>query len=120
MIFITAHPILEVKVLGLGWRAQRVLVHQAILDVWCKPLVVHCGQGPLVKPCKDSILVKVNVVPSDVMAVPHSEVAKLVGSGGHWVGPAKGGLEGLLKDFPVRSEVGQVIILEFKVGFIPM
>ena len=79
---------------------------------------MHCGQGLLVEPCKDSILVKVDVVPSDVMAVPHSEVAKLVGSGGCWVGLAEGGLEGLLKDFPVEGEVRQVVILEFKVGFV--
>jgi len=79
---------------------------------------MHCGQGPLVEPCKDSILVKGDVVPSDVMAVPHSEVAKLVGGGGRWVGLAKGGLEGLLEDFPVEGKVRQVVILEFKVGFV--
>ena len=113
-IFITVLPILEVEVLGLGLESMvgsRVTrVHQAILDAWHEPLVVHCGQGPLVEPCKDSILVKVDVVPSDVMAVPHSEVAKLVG----------GDLEGLFKDFPVEGEVGQVVILEFKVRFIPL
>ena len=67
-----------------------------------------------------SILVKVDVVPSDVMSVPHSEVAKLVGGGGHWVGLTKGGLRaGLLEEFPVEGEVGQVVILEFEVGFVP-
>jgi len=54
------------------------------------------------------------------MVVPHSEVAKLVGGGSHWVGLAEGGLEGLLEDFPVEGEVGQVIMLEFKVRFIPL
>jgi len=52
------------------------------------------------------------------MAVPHSEVAKLVGSGGHRVGLAKGSLEGLLKEFPVKDKVGQGVILEFEVGFV--
>jgi len=114
VIFIVALPILEVEVLGLGLESMvgsRVTgVHQAILDVWHEPLVVHCGQGLLVKPCKDSILVKVDVVPSDMMAVPHSEVAKLVGSD----------LEGLFEDFPVKGEVGQVVILKFEVRFVPL
>jgi len=44
------------------------------------------------------------------MDVPHSEVAKLVG----------GSLEGLLEEFPVEGEVGQVVILEFEVGFVPL
>jgi len=122
-IFIAALPILEVEVLGLdlerteGSRATGV--HQAILDARREPLVVYCGQGPLVEPCTVSILVKVDVVPSDVMDVPHSEVAKLVGGGGRQVGLAEGGLEGLLEEFPVEGEVGQVVILEFEVGFVP-
>jgi len=123
-IFIAALPIPEVEVLGLGLEvtvgSRATGVHQAILDARREPLVVHCGQGPLVEPCKDSILVKVDVVPSDVMAVPHSEVAKLVGGGGRWVGLAEGGLEGLREDFPVEGEVGQVVILEFEVRFVPL
>jgi len=117
-------PILEVKVLGLGLEriegSRATGIHQAILDAWHKPLVVYCGQGLLVEPCKVSILVKVDVVPSDVMAVPHSEVAKLVGGGDCQVGLAEGGLEGLLEEFPVECEVGQVVILKFKVGFVPL
>jgi len=117
-------PILEVKVLGLGLEriegSRATSIHQAILDVQRKPLVVYCGQGLLVKPCKVSILVKVDVVPSDVMAVPHSEVAKLVGGSDCWVRLAKGYLEGLLEEFLVESKVGQVVILKFEVGFVPL
>jgi len=122
-IFIAALPIPEVEVLGLGLEStegsRATGVHQAILDAQREPLVVYCGQGLLVEPCKVSILVKVDVVPSDVMDVLHSEVAKLVGSSGRRVGLAEGGLEGLLKEFPVEGEVGQVVILEFEVGFVP-
>ena len=119
-------PIPEVEVLGLGLEvtvgSRATGVHQAILDVWREPLVVHCGQGPLVEPCKDSILVKVDVIPSDVMAVPHSEVAKLVGSGGHWVGLAEGAAVlrvSAKTSIPVEGEVRQVVILKFEVGFVP-
>jgi len=122
-IFIAVLQIPEVEVLGLGLEriegSRATGVHQAILDARREPLVVYCGQGPLVEPCKVSILVKVDVVPSDVMAVPHSEVAKLVGGGDRRVGLAEGHLEGLLEEFPVEGEVGQVVILEFEVGFVP-
>jgi len=111
-IFIAVLPILEVKVLGLGLErtegSRATGIHQAILDVQRKPLVVYCGQGPLVKPCTVSILVKVDVVPSDVMSVPHSEVAKLVGSGGHQVGLAEGSLRVSLKNSQSRAKLGRL------------
>ena len=62
MIFIVVLPIPEVEVTGLGLEStggsRTTGIHQAILDVQHKPLVVYCGQGPLVEPCKVSICVK--------------------------------------------------------------
>jgi len=110
-IFIAALPIPEVEVLGLGLErtegSMATSVHQAILDARREPLVVYCGQGPLVEPCTVSILVKVDVVPCDVMSVPHSEVAKLVGGGGRRVGLAEGGLRVSSKNSQLRAKSGR-------------
>lgn len=68
-------PVPGVEVLGLGSKGSNgpwvTREHQATLDVWYELLVILRIQGPLVKHCKDGILVEINIIPHNMMVVPH-------------------------------------------------